>query len=65
MKVKRKDQSFLIAIKNTQNATWQGVISWVDEDKKETFRSTLELLKLLDSAIVYNDEDEQGFQKDE
>ena len=62
VKLKRRDQSFLITIKNTQNATWQGVVSWVDEDKKQSFRSTLELIKLLDSAIITNDDEEEESQ---
>ena len=60
MRVKKKDQSFMITIKNTQNSTWQGVVNWVDEEKRESFRSTLELLKLLDSAIIYKDEEDEG-----
>lgn len=59
MKVKRNDQSFIVTIKNTQNATWQGVVKWVDEDKSVSFRSTLELIKLLDSAIVVHEDEDQ------
>lgn len=60
MKVKRNDQSFIITIKNNQNATWQGVVKWLDEDKSESFRSTLELIRLLDSAIPKEETKEEN-----
>ena len=34
-----------------QNATWQGSISWTEKGVTKHFRSALELLKLIDSAI--------------
>lgn len=49
--VKKGKCSFLIDIKDTQNATWQGSITWVEEQKTEYFRSVLELLRLMDSAV--------------
>lgn len=48
----RPDQhTFIIEIKSCQNETWQGSVSWVEGKKKQSFRSALELLKLMDSAI--------------
>lgn len=44
-------QSFAINIVQTQNATWQGSVTWVDEGKTQSFRSALELLRLIDSAL--------------
>lgn len=44
-------ESFIIEIKDKQNHTWQGTITWVNGGKKEVFRSALEMLKLIDSAI--------------
>lgn len=44
-------QSFLVRIVNTQNATWQGKITWVDKNQTQDFRSALELIKLIDSAL--------------
>lgn len=46
-----KNQTFIVDIKDNQNATWQGSLSWVQGNKKENFRSALELIKLIDSAI--------------
>lgn len=52
MQIKKGDHlTFLVEVKSTKNHTWQGVLTWVEEQKKESFRSTLELLRLLDSTI--------------
>jgi len=45
------NQSFVVEIKSTANHTWQGSVAWVEGKKKEYFRSGLELMRLLDSAI--------------
>ena len=34
-----------------QNASWQGSVSWIEGQREEPFRSVLELLLLIDSAI--------------
>ena len=46
-----KDATFLIRVKYRQNSSWQGEVTWVDGQKKEYFRSALELVKLIDSAL--------------
>jgi len=43
--------TFEISVKFTQNSTWQGQIHWVEKDKRQNFRSALELLKLMDEAL--------------
>lgn len=43
--------SFVVEIKCTHNSTWQGTVTWVETQKKQSFRSALELIKLMDSAI--------------
>jgi len=43
--------TFSISILFRQNASWQGAVSWLDEGREESFRSVLELLLLLDSAL--------------
>ena len=35
-----------------QNASWQGSVTWLEEDREESFRSVLELILLLDSAAT-------------
>ena len=46
--------TFLVKIVNSQNATWQGSVTWVEEQKTQNFRSALELLKLIDGVIGQN-----------
>ena len=43
--------SFIVRVTSRQNATWQGSISWTEKGVTKHFRSALELLKLIDSAI--------------
>ena len=38
-------------VKYRQNATWQGTVTWADKNKQQNFRSALELIKLMDSAM--------------
>lgn len=47
----RKSNSFMVVIKDSQNGTWQGTVEWIDKNKKECFRSLLEMIKLIDSAL--------------
>lgn len=55
--IRRRRGTFLLNIYDRQNATWQGSISWVDKNEKQQFRSALELIKLIESAL---DEAEGG-----
>ena len=48
----KKTETFIIKIMNQQNSTWQGSVTWVDEQREQYFRSALELLKLIDGALV-------------
>lgn len=43
--------TFMLKVKFRQNSSWQGELVWVGEQKKEYFRSVLELMKLLDNAL--------------
>lgn len=52
---KGEEATFVLHIKYRQNATWQGTVTWAEENKSCDFRSALELLKLIDSAL-----DEKG-----
>lgn len=47
-----KKATFMIQVQFRQNATWQGTITWMDEKKTQHFRSTLEMIKLMDGAII-------------
>ncbi|MDD3278468.1 MAG: hypothetical protein PHG16_06245 [Lachnospiraceae bacterium] len=50
--IRANGQSFLIEIKCTQNSTWQGVITWVEKKQSLPFRSVLEMIRLMDSAMA-------------
>ena len=43
--------TFRIRIMFRQNSSWQGNITWLDGKMEESFRSVLELLILMDSAL--------------
>jgi len=47
-----KISTFNIKILFRQNSSWQGSISWVEGQCEDTFRSALEMLMLIDSAIA-------------
>jgi hypothetical protein len=44
--------TFVIKIFNRQNSTWQGTITWTDRKETRPFRSLLEMIKLIDSALA-------------
>ena len=51
--------TFEITVRYRQNATWQGQIHWIDKNRKQNFRSVLEMLKLMDEALDEDTEDDQ------
>lgn len=42
---------FVVHVQFRQNATWQGTIEWVEENKTQRFRSAFEMLKLMEEAF--------------
>lgn len=44
--------SFRLKILFRQNASWQGIVTWTESRQEESFRSALELIMLLDSALT-------------
>ena len=51
-------ETFVVNIKCRQNHTWQGTVKWIEGQKEIPFRSALELIKLMDSAMEMADEEE-------
>lgn len=49
---KGEKATFEIKILFRQNASWQGTVVWIEQEKEESFRSVLELLMLMNSALV-------------
>lgn len=43
--------NFVIRILFRQHTSWQGSITWIEENSEQTFRSVLELILLIDSAL--------------
>ena len=48
---KGKVATFATKVLFRQNTSWQGSVSWMEGQREEAFRSVLELLLLIDSAI--------------
>lgn len=48
--------TFTIQVQFRQNATWQGSIAWMEGKKMQQFRSAIEMMKLIDSAMAESDE---------
>ncbi|HEX2986224.1 MAG TPA: hypothetical protein VHO71_05345 [Caproiciproducens sp.] len=42
--------TFVVNIQYRQNATWQGTITWVEGERTQRFRSSFEMLKLMEEA---------------
>lgn len=51
--------TFIVQVKYRQNATWQGEVIWTERKQKQYFRSALELLKLIDSALEAGEEEKK------
>ena len=56
MENKKRSGTFVVHIKCCENATWQGDVTWAVENKKESFRSALELIRLIDGALDMSEE---------
>lgn len=54
----RKRETFVVHIIDQENATWQGQVTWLEKKETRSFRSLLELIKLMDMTI---DGEEQGY----
>jgi|WetSurMetagenome_2_1015567.scaffolds.fasta_scaffold278969_2 hypothetical protein len=44
--------NFQLKVIFRQNASWQGSLTWLEQNKEESFRSVLELLLLLNEALT-------------
>ena len=48
---KGEQATFVLRILTRQNATWQGVLEWLEGDQRNNFSSDLEFLKLLERDL--------------
>ena len=51
-------ETFLVQIRNTQNAPWHGTVARTDGRQPETSPSALALIKLIDSVLSAGDNQE-------
>lgn len=49
--------TFIVRVQHRQHSSWQGRVTWLDEDKTVYFRSELELMKLIDEALNKNEKE--------
>lgn len=43
--------TFIIRVQHRQNSSWQGTVTWMEEDKTIQFRSIWEMIKLIEGAM--------------
>ncbi len=43
--------TFIVRVQHRQNSSWQGRITWMEQDKTISFRSIWEMIKLIESAV--------------
>lgn len=46
--------TFSIRVQYRQNSSWQGTLCWIEAEREESFRSVMEFLLLMDSALIGN-----------
>ena len=49
-----QSSTFIVQVKCMEHGTWQGKLIWAEKNRSQYFRSTLELLKLMDRALTDN-----------
>ena len=45
---KKHTGTFVVHVSHCDNATWQGEVTWAEANKKKSFRSALELIRMND-----------------
>ena len=43
--------TFIVRVQHRQNSSWQGRITWMEQDKTVSFRSVWEMVKLIENAV--------------
>ncbi len=54
----KKKSTFMVEVQFQQHNTWQGTIHWLDGKKTQHFRSSLEMMKLMEDALNSEEEPE-------
>lgn len=48
---RKVEATFVVNIKYLHNSTWHGEVTWADKKRRRRFKSTRELLEMMDSAL--------------
>jgi hypothetical protein len=48
---KGRQATFIVKVSFREHSTWQGTVTWVESQEESRFRSALELIRLIDSAV--------------
>lgn len=48
--------TFIVRVQHRQNSSWQGRITWMEQDKTLYFRSVWEMIKLIASVVETTEE---------
>ena len=43
--------TFIVRVQHRQNSSWQGRVTWMEQDRTIQFRSVWEMIKLIESAV--------------
>jgi len=49
--------TFSVTILRQEHNSWQGELRWLEGKRRKTFRSTLEMIRLIDSACEISNEE--------
>ncbi len=52
--------TFIVRVQHRQNSSWQGRITWMENDQTIQFRSVWEMIKLIESAVDTVSEQDEG-----
>ena len=58
-----KKGTFVVHVQYLENSTWQCEIVWAEKNESLKFRSALELLKIMDSALATTEQGEEKGEK--
>lgn len=57
--MKEEKATFVVDVLYRSASSWQGNLKWLEGNKESAFRSEMELLSLMDSALEVKKEKEQ------
>ena len=60
----KNENSFLVKIRYRKNSSWQGSVQWIETGKVQNFKSCLELVRLMDIAMLETGESGENNQID-